>query len=97
MKGSAFDNLKRHIEKMHPEVIPDEPSIKQEVTKKQAKYNGAASMSIVKFMKPSLKQHKVEITRRLYIWMECLCLMYVIASTAARLSIDKKRPFWGFS
>ena len=59
--------MKNHIKKMHPELIPAKPSIKQEVAKKQAKYNGAASMSMVNFMKPSIKQHKVDITRLLYL------------------------------
>ena len=51
---------------MHPELIPAKPSIQQELAKKQAKYKGVASMSMVKFMKPSLSQHKVDITRWLY-------------------------------
>ena len=37
VKSSALDNLKKHIKKMHPELIPAEPSIQQEVAKKQAK------------------------------------------------------------
>ena len=37
MKISALDNLKNHIKKMYPELIPDKPSIQQGVTKKQAK------------------------------------------------------------
>ena len=41
VKSSTLDNPKNHINKMHPELIPDEPSIKQEVANKQAKYNGA--------------------------------------------------------
>ena len=52
---------------MNPELIPAEPSIQQEVAKKQAIDNGAASMSTVKFMKPSLKQHNMDITRWLYL------------------------------
>ena len=67
MKISALDNLKKHIKKMHPELIPDKPSIQQEVAKKQCKYKVTASMSVVKFMKPSLKQHKMYITRWLYL------------------------------
>ena len=52
---------------MHPELIPAEPSITQRVAKKQAKYNYTASMYMVKFMKPLIKRHKVEITRWLYL------------------------------
>ena len=52
--SSALDNLKNHIKKKHPERMPAEPSIKQEVVKKQYKDNSTASMSVVKFMKPSL-------------------------------------------
>ena len=37
VKSSALDNLKNHIKKMHPELIPAEPFIQQEVAKKQAK------------------------------------------------------------
>ena len=67
MKNSALDNLKKHIKKLHPELIPAETSIQQEVAKKKSKYKGATSMSMVRFMKPSLKQHKVDITRWLYL------------------------------
>ena len=67
MKSSALDNMKKHINKMHPELISDEPSIQREVAKKKSKDNCASSMSMVKFMKPSLKQHKVDITRWLYL------------------------------
>ena len=59
--------MKKHIKKIHPEIIPTEPSICQEVAKKQAKDKGAASMAMVKFMKPSTNQHKVNITRWLYL------------------------------
>ena len=52
---------------MHPELIPAEPSIQQEAAKKQAKNKGAASISMVKFTKPPLKQHKVDINRWLYL------------------------------
>ena len=31
VKSSALDNQKKHINKMHPELIPAEPSIQQEV------------------------------------------------------------------
>ena len=34
MKSSALENLKKHIKKMHPELIPSKPSIQQEVAKK---------------------------------------------------------------
>ena len=67
MKSSSLDNLENHMKKMNPELIPAEPSIRQEVAKKQSKDKGATSMSMVKFMKPSLKQHKVDITRWLYL------------------------------
>ena len=63
----ALENLMKHIKKIHPELIPAEPSIQQEVAKKQSKYKGATSMSMVNFMKPPLKQHKVDITRWLYL------------------------------
>ena len=66
-ESSELDNLMKHIKKMHPEIIPDKPSIQQEVVKKQDKGKGAASMSMVKFMKLPLKQHKVDITRWLYL------------------------------
>ena len=67
VKSSALDNMKKHIKKIHPKLIPDEPSIQQEVSKKQSKDKGATSMSMVTFMKPSLKQHKVDINRWLYL------------------------------
>ena len=67
VKSSALENLKKHINKIHPELIRAGPSIQQEVAKKQAKYKCATSMSIVKFMKPSLKQLKLDITRWLYL------------------------------
>ena len=67
VKSSALDNMKNHIKKMHPELIPDEPSIKREVEKKKATYKGSASMSMVKFMKPLLKKHTVDITRWLHL------------------------------
>ena len=67
MKISALDNMKKHIKKIHPELIPAEPSIQQEVAKKKSKDKGATSMSMVTFMKPSLKQHKVDINRWLYL------------------------------
>ena len=37
VKSSALENLKKHIKKIHPELIPAKPSIQQEVSKKQAK------------------------------------------------------------
>ena len=52
---------------MHPELNLSKPSIQQEVEKKQDKEKGAASMSMVNFMEPLLKQHKVEITIWLYL------------------------------
>ena len=52
---------------MHPELIPVEPSIQQDLEKKKAKDNIAAPMFMVKCMKPLLKQHKVGITRWLYL------------------------------
>ena len=67
VKSSALDNMKKHINKIHPELIPAEPSIRQEVEEKQAKDKGTASSSMVKFMKSSSKQHKVDITRWLYL------------------------------
>ena len=67
VKSSALDNMKKHINTMHPEIIPYKPSIKQEVAKKQAKDKGSSSMSMLKFMKPSSNQHKVEITIWLYL------------------------------
>ena len=48
---------------MNPELISYEPCIQQELAKKQAKDKATASMSSVKFMKLSLKQHKVDITK----------------------------------
>ena len=66
LKSNALDNTKKHIKKMHPELIPDEPSIQHESAKKKAKENGAVPMTMVKFMKPWLNQHKVDITRWLY-------------------------------
>ena len=54
MKSSALENMKKHINIMHPELISDEPSVQQELSKKQAKYNSVLSISVVKFMKPSL-------------------------------------------
>ena len=51
VKSSAHDNLKKYINKMYPKLIPAEPSIQEEVAKKQAKYNNTASISILKFMK----------------------------------------------
>ena len=65
--SSALDNPKKHIKKTHPELIPDETYIHQEIANKQAKDKGAASMSMVKFMKPLSKQHEVDITRWLYL------------------------------
>ena len=38
VKSSAFDNLKKHIKKIYPELVPDEPSIQQEVSKKQGTF-----------------------------------------------------------
>ena len=67
VKSSALGNTKKHIKKMHPELIPAEHSIQQEVSKKQAKEKGAASISMVKFMKQLSKQHKVDITIWLYL------------------------------
>ena len=67
MKSSVLDNLKKHIKKLHPELIPAKTSIQQEVAKKQSKDKGATPMSMVIFMKPSLNQHKVDITRWLYL------------------------------
>ena len=67
VKSIALENMKKHIKKMNSELIPDEPSIQQVVAKKQANYKGAASIYMVKFMKPSLKQHKVDITRWRYL------------------------------
>ena len=67
MKSSALDNLKKYIKKLHPELIPAGPSIQQEVAKKKSKEKGATSMSMIKFMKPLLKQNKVDITRWLYL------------------------------
>ena len=67
VKSSALDNLKKDINKIYPELIPAEPSIQQEVSKKQANEKGAASMSMVNFIKPSLNQHKVDINRWLYL------------------------------
>ena len=61
VKSSYLDNLKKHIKKIHPEFIPDKPYIEQGVANKQSKYNGAELISIVKFMKPVLKKHKVDI------------------------------------
>ena len=37
MKSSALDNLKKHIKKLHLELIPAETSTQQEVAKKQSK------------------------------------------------------------
>ena len=34
VKSSAINNLKKHIKKMHPELIPAKPSVQQEVSKK---------------------------------------------------------------
>ena len=67
LKSSVFNNLKNHINKMHPELIPPQLSIQQEVANKQAKDNVTVSMSVVKIMKPQLYQHKVAITRWLYL------------------------------
>ena len=67
MKSSALDNMKKHIKKLHPERIPVGPSIQQKVAYKQYKDKCATSMFMVKFMKPSLKQNKVDITRLLYL------------------------------
>ena len=67
VKSSALGNTKKHIKKMHPELIPAKPCIQKELAKKQTKDKGVASMSMVKFMKPSLSQHKVDITRWLYL------------------------------
>ena len=67
LKSSALDNMNNHIKKINPELIPAKTSIQQEAAKKQAKDKGAASMSMVKFMKPSLNQHKVDVTRWLYL------------------------------
>ena len=52
---------------MHTTLIPAKPSIQQEAAKKQAKYKGVASMPTVKVMKPLLNQHKVDITRLMYL------------------------------
>ena len=52
VKSSALDNLTKRIKKSHSEIIPAEPSIKQKVDKKKAKYKDSASMSMVKCMKP---------------------------------------------
>ena len=35
--NSALENLKKHIRKMNPELIPDKPSIQHEATKKKLK------------------------------------------------------------
>ena len=67
MKSSVLENLKKHIKKLHPGLVPAEPSIQQEVAKKKSKDKGTTPMSMVKFMKPSLKQHKLDITRWLYL------------------------------
>ena len=67
VKSKALDNTKNQIKKMHPELILSEPYIQQEEAKKKAKYKGEASMPIVKFMKPSLNKHKVDITIWLYL------------------------------
>ena len=34
VKSSALENMKKHIKKMHPELIPDEPSIQQKISNK---------------------------------------------------------------
>ena len=47
VKSSALDNMKEHINKMHPELIPVNPCIQQKAAKKQAKDNVAESMSMV--------------------------------------------------
>ena len=52
VKSSALENMINQIKKTHSELIPAETSIQQEVSKKQAKEKVAASMSMVKFMKP---------------------------------------------
>ena len=55
------------FKKIHPKLIPAKPYFQQEIAKKKAKYKGVVSMSMVKFMKPSLNQHKVDITRWFYL------------------------------
>ena len=67
MKSSTLENLNNHIKKIHHELIPDKPSIQREVKNKQAKDNDAATMSVIKLMKPSLNQNKVDITICLYL------------------------------
>ena len=67
MESIALANLKKHINKIHPEVIPAEPSIQKQVAKKQDKKKGAASMSMVKCIKPSLNQYRLDITRWFYL------------------------------
>ena len=44
LKSSALENMKKHIKKIHSELIQDKPSIQQEIAKKQSKENGAAPM-----------------------------------------------------
>ena len=67
VKSSALDNMKKHINKIHPELIPAKPYIQKELEKKQSKDKGSALMSMVKCITPLLKQHKVCITRWLYL------------------------------
>ena len=86
MKSSALENQKKHIKKIHPELIPAKPSIQQEVANKQAKYNSAASMSMVKFMKPLLNQHKVEIT----IWLYLNGILFNVSTSPEFWAIHEK-------
>ena len=86
VKSSALDNMKNHIKKMHPELIPAEPYIRQELAKKQAKDKGSASMSMVKFMKLSLKQHKVDITR----WLCLNGIPFNVSNSSEFRSIQEK-------
>ena len=86
VKISVLENLKKHIKKIHPEIITDKTSIPQEVEKKQAKDKGSASMSMVKFMKPSLKQHKVEITR----WYYLNGILFNVLTSSEFWAVQKK-------
>ena len=86
VKSSALDNLKKHINKIHPGLMIEETSIQHEVSKKQSKYNGADSMSMVNFIKPSLKQHKVDITR----WFYLDGIPFNISTSHAFWAIHKK-------
>ena len=47
MKISALENMKKHIQIVHPELIPAKPSRQKEVANKQSKYKGTESMSMV--------------------------------------------------